>query len=332
MKTTRNLVAILLVAFASLFAINAGGQVSSFPFPIGTPQIVESNAVSNVSAIFFWAWYCNTNGIYKTYSVPSPWYVLSPLASKYEMDQTVIASKLSNILNSIAISTNINIDKSKAVEIFVACRMEANVNLATASFSTPYVYISLLFTNGVYSIPDLSWFKTQICPTVPFYIPKLKWARLEIGHTGSPDSFDVRDERIDPLMDILHSDGFMYLPTAIISNSSKTNGLYWLKLSTLSDSFQSFDGDGTLLPEIPFGTKTGMSGSSIIVNVSGGDSGRGYFLQQSSNLKNWTKCGDVQFVSQFLHLFPQGDIRTFVFPTTNSLMFFRTATTNTVPY
>ena len=331
MKTTRNLVAILLVAFASLFATNAGGQQIT-SLPLGTMEKVEQYAVSNVYIIIIWTWYYNnTNNIYKPF-VNSGWYAQSSLTNKLQMD-TIIAKELASILNTLLISTNQSINKDKGLEVYVDCSVGANGNLSSASFNTPaYVFIVPTKTNGMYSIPDLSWFKTQICPTVPFYIPKLKWARLEIGHTGSPDSFDVRDERIDPLMDILHSDGFMYLPTAIISNSSKTNGLYWLKLSTLSDSFQSFDGDGTLLPEIPFGTKTGMSGSSIIVNVSGGDSGRGYFLQQSSNLKNWTKCGDVQFVSQFLHLFPQGDIRTFVFPTTNSLMFFRTATTNTVPY
>ncbi len=314
-----------------LFAEKAGGQVQELPF--GSMEKVENYAVQNVNSIIIFSWYFNnTNNSWKPF-INSGWYAPSPLTNKYEMDQIVIAWKLSNILNALIIHTNQSIVKSKGIQAYVDCSMAAGGDLSQASFNTPaYVFIPPTNISGTYAVPNLSWFKTKISDKIPVYVPGLRWARLETGLKDNPEPFEVNDRRLSPGDDVLHSDGFMYLYTSVIANSSKTNGDYWLKLSLLTKDFQSFDGDGKLIPETPFRTKIGTYGDSIAVTISGGDSGRGYYLQQSPDQRNWVNCSPITFVSPLTHIMPQGDIQSFVYQTTNTMMFFRTVTTNVVPY
>ena len=61
-----------------------------------------------------------------------------------------------------------------------------------------------------------------------------------------------------------------------------------LYASGVTNVFQIYNGDGNSVPETPM--KLGMSKDSsyAYVTVSGGDSGKGFVLQWSSDLKNWT--------------------------------------------
>lgn len=319
----------MITVMTVLFAGKAGGQITSLPF--GSMERVETYAVSNVYVIDIWSWYFNnTNNTWKPF-MTSGWYITLPLTNKLQMD-TAIASKLSNILNTLIVHTNQSIRKDSGISVYVDCSMGGNGKSAT-SFETPnYIDIAPTIVSGVYGIPNLSWFSTTMNDKVPFYIPNLKWARLEIENMDDPNAFEVDDNRIKGSTNVIASDGFMYLPTWAITNSSKLNGDYWLKLSLLSKDFQNFDGDGRLIPETPLRTKIGVGNGSVIVTVSGGDSGRGYCLQNSPDQRSWSSYGSNNFVSPLTHLLPQGDTRSFVYETANNAtMFFRTATTNAVP-
>ena len=249
------------------------------------------------------------------------------------MDQVVIANLLSNILSNLLANTNPNINKDRGISVAVDCSTAAGGNLSKGSFGTPYIYITPNKIGGVYSVPDLSWFKTTMKSDLPIYIPGTSWVRMEIGYWGDPFPFEVYDRRLDPSTDILRSDGFIYAPVDVITDSSTANGTYQLKVSIFSNSgFQSFNGDGKLLPETSMRTGIASSGSTVTVTARGGDSGRAYYLQQSSNLKSWKNCSEVEFVSPLAHYFPNGGSQSFVIPKTNNFMYFRTVTTLVSPY
>jgi|GEM_PF-1193947 len=334
MKTTRNLVAILLVAFASLFAINAGGQVSSFPFPIGTPQIVESNAVSKVNRIIIWAWYYNnTNNDYMPL-MTSVAYITTSLTNKAQMD-TVIATELTKIVNTLISSTNQSIVKDKGIECGIACCTAANGNMAFPSFSTPEnIFIMPITVDGKYQAPDLSSFSTTMSGDIPYYIPNMKRARLVVGLKGNPEPKWIYDGDLDPLKEILKSDGFMYLPQWAITDSSTASGQYWLKLSIITKTtFQIFDGDGNLLSKTPIIVKYVRSGNTLTVYVLGGDSGQGFRLQQSMDNKTWAN-GDqpLSFVSPLAHLSTNVVSGEYTFSMTNNVASYRVVLINGTPY
>ncbi|MFA6404448.1 MAG: hypothetical protein WCW03_00350 [Candidatus Paceibacterota bacterium] len=327
-KISSLIVAVFLIATNTLIAQHAVGEVPSLPF--GNMAKVEQYAVSNVYVIGIWTYYFNTNGSWKGY-MTSGMYPSTPMTNKVQMDQ-IIATQLSNILSNLLANANPIINKDMGIKVYVQCRMAANWQLAQASFATPYIYITPNKVGGVYSVPDLSWFKTTMASDLPMYIPGTSWVRMEIGYWGDPFPFEVDDRRLDPSTDILHSDGFIYLPVDVITDSSIATGTYQLKVSIFSSAgFQSFNGDGKLLPETPMRTGIASSGSSVTVTVRGGDSGRAYFLQKSQNLKSWTNVGEVNIVSPLSHYFPSGASRSFVIGKTNQ-MFFRTVTTNVSPY
>ncbi|MFA6404717.1 MAG: hypothetical protein WCW03_01840 [Candidatus Paceibacterota bacterium] len=318
-----------MIAANALIAQNAVGEVSSLPF--GSMQKVESYAVSNVYVIGIWTWYFNrTNNTWKPYMTSTRY--PSYLANKLQMDQETIATKLSNILSNLLSNTNSSIVKDMGIKAYVQCCMRGNGQSAI-SFDTSYIYITPNKVGGVYSVPNLSWFKTTMKSDLPVYIPGTTWVRMEIGYWGDPFPFEVFDRRLDPSTDILRSDGFVYLPVDVITDSSTASGMYQMKMSIFTgNKFQSFNGDGRLLSEnyMTLGIRT--NGTSVIVKAVGGDSGRAYYLQRSSNLKNWTNVGEVNIVSPLAHYFPQGAVQSFVIPKTNVFGYFRTVTTNVSPY
>ncbi len=100
---------------------------------------------------------------------------------------------------------------------------------------------------------------------------------------------------------------------------------------TLFDTnrFQIFDGDGNSVPEHLMKLAVSKNGTGDLITVTNGDSGRGFYLQGSTNLANansWINCSPVTFVSP-----TNGMPSLFNVSRTNAYMFFRTATTNTPP-
>ncbi len=178
-------------------------------------------------------------------------------------------------------------------------------------------------------MPNLSSFSTTLDGYISFYVPNLQWARLEIGYNGDSDPFEVDDELYDSETDPIDDEGFLEINTDYITNSASVGGTYWMKITTFNGTFQIFNGDGNQIPETPM--KLGMSndGTYATVTVNGGDSGRGYMLQWSSDLKNWTNS-----VPYFFLPLPENEATPpqFYRPLSQaSKLFFRTATTNAAP-
>ncbi len=99
----------------------------------------------------------------------------------------------------------------------------------------------------------------------------------------------------------------------------------------VTNVFQIYNGDGNSVPETPMNLGMSKDSSYAYVTVSGGDSGKGFILQWSSDLKNWTNgAGKLLFTTagRSKSFPPQ-----FYWPLSlTNKMFFRTATTNAVPY
>jgi hypothetical protein len=330
----RRSLAVFLTAVA--IAAQADGPISNgvvppedTPFPIGTTDKVMKYAVEKVNAIVVFAWVVDTNCQVIPYS-SSGWDAGNNiLTNKLQMDQTIVVPQLRSILTEILADTDPKIDKSYGLIAFVDCFMETSDESTDSIFDTPsYVYIKPAVSNSTYVVPDLSWFSTTIARAIPFSITNLDWARVEISFPGSQYPFEIQDRRLDAVTDPISSDGFLYLPTDVITSSSTNGGAYRLKISTFSGTFQSYDGDGHLLPETPMRVTIGTNGVNVVIKVIGGDSGRGYYLQELDSLNNETNSGSVNFVSPLLPNLG----KSFVRQATNSMMFFRTVTTDMSPY
>ena len=326
----KTLKALCIAAMVALDAVCADAQ-TNFVFPaIGTVSNVTQYAVKNVyfasvlSAVF------TTNGSTRPY-VSTTWYAEgNPPTNKLQLDQQIIAVGLSNVIYSVCTNTDISIDKSKGVMTAVVYE-ESNGNY----FSQPSLYSYNTFQlvkngNGSYSVPDLSGFSTVLNDQIPFYVPNLQWARVEVGDKGDTyPSIEVDDELLDPASNPIGSDGFLYLNTDEITDSSSSSGDFWMKITLFDNGkFQIFNGDGNSLPETPMSLGMSGDGTNAFVTVNGGDSGLGFVIQSMTNLaKNaWSDCSPVAFVSP-----TNGTPTFFTIPMTNNCSFFRTATTNLPP-
>ena len=339
MKTIRYISAILIavtVFFASCKEAKAVITPPTYVFPtnsIGTVQKVGDTEARSVNDIGVYIWKYDTNGVESFYTGITYESNTTP-TNKYQLDKLIIVPDLVSLLHGICTNKNPNIDKSRGVFVEVTCDTIQAVGSSEPSLYSYNTFQFIKNTDGSYSVPDLSGYSTELNSVVPFYISNLKWARVEVGDNGDSYPFEVDDVLYDPGSNPVGSDGFLYLNTSYITDSSSSNGDFWMKItlyaSGVTNVFQIYNGDGNSVPETPM--KLGMSKDSsyAYVTVSGGDSGKGFVLQWSSDLKNWTN-GPVNFFSPLPEdeAFPPQ----FYWPLSlTNKMFFRTATTNAVPY
>jgi hypothetical protein len=411
MKTIRQISAILIAIVVLIVLLASCREAKAnivtpptYVFPaIGTLQKVGDTAAGSANQIFLYAWAYATNGNY--ISIGGSAYGPTGFPSfnnKASMDQYIATQMVSDALYFVVTNTSSNIDKSKGVLINVYCYLAANYTLSKYMFD--YIGNIKLLKNpdNSYSVPSLYGFSTVLEDSIPFYIPNLSWARVEVGHNGnqSPSEIDDQFYTNNPI----GSDGFLYLSTSDITNSSSSGGNLWMKISLFDNgSFQKFNGDGNPIPETPinlgmtqitksvspvnlqlsrngtnavvtingknpgmaymleqssdlmhwtnspiyfFSTNTNASAPQLsqpistgkmffrvavinkmaVVTASGGDSGLGFVLQNSTDLKTWNNCSSPAFVS------PTNGVPTiFSIPMTNNCSFFRTVTTNLPP-
>lgn len=324
------LVATIVLLLASCEKAQSQTKSAEFTFPpIGTVQKVTDYAVRSVNVVTIFVWVYGTNNQQLLYSTPV-WYGSSanPLTNKFQLDQQIIAHELTNVLYSICTNMNPIMDKNRDVLVYAGCDIRAGGSI---SYDNLYAYQTnqlVKNSNGTYSVPDLSSFSTTLNSSIPFYVPNLLWARAEVGYKGDSYPFEVDDELLDPESNPIGSDGFLYLSTDYITDSSSNNGDLCMKITLFDNNmFQIFNGDGNHIPETPMVLGMTRNGTNAIVAVNGGDSGRGYMLQWSSDLKHWTNS-----VPYFFSPVPEASAPQFTWPLAQaSKMFFRTATTNTVP-
>jgi len=318
---------------------------TNYIFPaIGTLQKVTDYAARATTYVGIFAWAYKTNGQEADYGSMTRYIGTNIMTSKTQLDQQFIVPALSNIaIYNFCTNANPVWDKSKGVIIYIGCIIsDPNFDLSQDALWYSDTIQLVKNSDGSWSVPNLSNFSTQLGDPMPFYIPSLQWARVEIGSNGCSFPFEIDDNQYKPGSSLLSSDGFLYLPTGYITNSSSSGGGLWMKISLVdaisliprtsgtSNLFQIFNGDGNIVPETPMVLALNQSGTNATVTVNGGDSGRGFVLQSSAALTAWTNCSPVTFISP-TNDSPNALPAKFVYPSTNRSLFFRTATTNSPP-
>ncbi|MDE1946767.1 MAG: hypothetical protein KGI23_02740, partial [Patescibacteria group bacterium] len=263
MRTTRvGFPAILAIALTMVMSVcsprNAGGQPQSLS--LGTVQKVTDYAVSKANAVSLGMWAYDTNG-QKILYYSGGWQTGQEgyFTNKLAMDRFV-AGQMAFVFQNFLTNTApiLNPDKGKGMTAYVYWNTIVNgfgEGLWYLFYTPSNILIKPVLVKGVYTVPDMSGFSTALGGKISFYIPNLKWARLEVSNRGNQTPFEIIDSRNDDpnnqMTSLIDSQGFLELPTDIITNSSSLNGAYTLKLSVFADTFRSFDGDGNALPETP---------------------------------------------------------------------------------
>ncbi|MDE2188203.1 MAG: hypothetical protein KGJ35_00535 [Patescibacteria group bacterium] len=304
---------------------------ATFP-PIGTFNIVAQSEVRQVFSITVTGLAYKTNGVQYFYGYSTYYVGLIPLTSKYQLDHQILPVGISNVINMICTNTDPMIDKSRGVQISAGCTESTGSSESQPSLTYDNSFLLVSNNDGTYSVPDLSSVSTVLNDTLPFNISGLQWARSEISYSWDPvDPFEVDDVLYDPTTDPIGSDGFLYLSSGYITNSSSASGAFAMKISLyvsgVTNAFQIYNGDGNPVAPTPMNLVMGKSGTNAVVTVNGGDSGRGYVLQWSSDLQHWTNSTPYFFSPVPYSASPQ-----FYMPlTTAPQMFFRTMATNMPP-
>ena len=292
--------------------------------PIGSEEKVTKYALSQIKQTIAWAWARDTNDQFAgswggvVYGAPT---------NKYDLDQQIAGVLFTNCMLVLITNSYPFLDLDKNVQFFFeSVRMDGIIECTL--FECGFIQVKLDKSGTNYTVPDFTWFSMKINSDMTFYVPGLRWARLEYGITDGAYAPIVGDRRLDASTDPIASDGGLVLPTAVIMDSS-TGGNYWMTLSLLTDKFRMIDGNGLLLTEPPTTLSMQRTGDTINITQSGGPSGRGYIIQKSTDMKNWSSDGLTKYVSPAARDFPL----TFSYPvTTNGNCFFRSVTRNTVPY
>jgi hypothetical protein len=185
--------------------------------------------------------------------------------------------------------------------------------------------------NGTWAVPDLSWISMIFPGQMVFYTPGLLWGRIEVYYsTNTVTPVFVADSRCsnassptnDVNVDITNQS--LTLDTTLVSGGS--NGLYRLKVSLYSSNgFQIVNGNGVQVQETSLVPVISESNGTVNIKVTGGDSGRVFVIQKSSDLEAWIQVGGPYTVgtSPWSIMFQDA--------TSNRFEFYRTATTNAVP-
>jgi hypothetical protein len=339
-----SLFAALAAALLALLAPNAWGQnfgsvsptvITNVDFPsIGTPDKITAFAVHSVNRILVFTWAYKTNGSlvgykgtvwYGSMGTTSP-YIWGPYTNKADLDAQCIIG-IDKVLSAFMTNVDSTIDKSKG--LYVQADYQAysgTTDLDAFYWYNKHVYLAV--SNGNYTLPDLSGLSSQLNSDIPLYLPGLQWARYEIGYVGDDYPFEVDDVLYDPSTDPVDSQGFLDLPTSYMSSSSLTNGAFWMKISAFANGkFWIWNGDGMQVPETPMKLDLSDTSSGALLTVNGGDSGLGFTVQWSPDMKHWTNG-----VPSFFYPLPESPAPQFLFPKDATHMFFRTATTNLPPY
>lgn len=292
---------------------------------IGSEEKVTKYALSQIKQTIAWAWARDTNDQFAgtwggvVYRAPT---------NKYDLDQRIAGVLFTNCMLVLITNSYPFLDLDKNVQfLFQSVRMDGIIDCTL--FENGFIQVKLDKSGTNYTVPDFSWFSMKINSKMTFYLPGLRWARLEAGYPGDTNAFRVNDRRLDASTDPIASDGGLVLPTAVIMDSS-TGGKYWMTLSLLVNSkFMMIDGNGMLLAEPLTSLSMEKSGSNFNLTLRGGPSGRGYLIERSTDMKKWINDGLIKHMSPVDGDFPL----TFSFPvTTNGNCFFRSAPRATIPY
>jgi hypothetical protein len=190
------------------------------------------------------------------------------------------------------------------------------------------VPFSLVYTNGAYTVPDLSGINISLLYLLSYYVPGLQWARIETYYaTNMVTPFDVADSRYPYVStnSISVSNEALTMATSVITSGN--TGPYRMKLTMLmGNGFQVVDGNGLEVAETPLVLAITKLNGNVNLSVTGGDAGRVFEIEKSPDVQTWTAITGAYTVGT-----NAGWSITFQDTMSNVFGFYRAATTNAVP-
>jgi len=250
-------------------------------------------------------------------------------SNKADLDRQV-AFYLSKVAQGV-IDNNAGQNKNGSFSLSVVAVKRYPETGRLVGFLGGYLGEFKLIRNGTsYSLPDLSSFVVGVPNmNVLYYIQDLAWARITITDENGTRTIDSA-EGSDPMIDL--SKRCLVFPKELAL--SGMNGPYQIKISMISGldkKFQKFDGDGNLVPEDPptigmtlvSALASGVSPpvTDAVITVRGGDMGRSFKLQSSTNFTVWTDVSDSHFSVRYTY--PYLDHQTFTVSGATENSFFR---------
>ena len=190
------------------------------------------------------------------------------------------------------------------------------------------VPFSLVYTNGAYTVPDLSGINISLLYLLSYYVPGLQWARIETYYaTNMVTPFDVADSRYPYVStnSISVSNEALTMATSVITSGN--TGPYRMKLTMLmGNGFQVVDGNGLEVAETPLVLAITKLNGNVNLSVTGGDAGRVFEIEKSPDVQTWTAITGAYTVGT-----NAGWSITFQDTMSNVFGFYRAATTNAGP-
>jgi hypothetical protein len=291
----------VITACIVFFASEAKGQVRPQAigppppvqiFPWGSSNALTQFAVTNTQYIRV-AVYQGNNGNEAQWPPGAYIASFSDMASvNYEFQQVLITAGNQAISNSTIVKGNPimagGVAKNDTYPPTIGCAMFQAVN---GGFS-----FSLVYTNGTWTLPNLSGASMALMPLLPFYIPSLEWGRIEVySITNLASPFLVVDSRYPASSSVTNSvdTNNQAITIATPYLASGNTGPYRLKVSMLTDTgFLIVDGNGVKVAETPFSIQNfSVQNGVASLNVAGGDTGTVFVVQHSPDLINWVTVG-----------------------------------------
>jgi hypothetical protein len=278
------MVAILAVAI-SMFLLTpcAGGELTN-RLEYGSVEAVTAYAIPLVDTTGLAVYQIQTNGdvlYFANIGVNKT----AHFNSKQELDQWFqngLQKGLQNIL------TSPEGDRTRTYKVFAVV---FNWDMLYTLFEY-YKEFNLVCMNGQYSTPDFSQAKMELGIKIPYRVPKIKFAILEVSDTiGLVDIIDSRNDPNPWTGGVDESEELLILRTAYIT------GNYGVKLVVAScdngEDYRIYNSTGTQVAETPVVLNSPqIAHGTNTVRASGGDPGRHLMLQSSIDLVSWTDVAE----------------------------------------
>ena len=291
----------LLGAIGVLLAVTAEGQVkpralslvtpTNRVFPWGTSTNVVNFALTNTQYVFAGVYGEDQFGNLNE-SMSGSVLIGPNTFSSYSVLNSALHVALNTAITAAANNTSVPINKDRPMHVgYYTVNFQYPPTDLTLFFGdTDSLYVTLAKSGTNYSIPDLSGITPQLLPTQRFYVPGLQWVRMEIYSTSNlANPVLVSDSRDGSGSDTTGADianQSFYIGTDYI-----IGGPYQVKVSYLTpNGFFIANGDGMQVLEAPVVlSNLSIHGQGVTMTATGGDNGRVFNVQTSTDLKTWTK-------------------------------------------
>ncbi len=299
--SVRYLLTLLGAIVGIIFAVTAEGQVRARAlitpakqvFPWGSVQKLQAFGATNVNEMVLALYGSDAStGELVPLNVPSIDYLQT--YANYTQFNTAFHQVLA-IAGQQAISNapaNVNLNVPLQLGMY-ALTWDYPPGSLNAPFATSdNVLISLVKQGTKYSMPNTTAIEMPLAPQQQFYVPGLQWIRIEVYSNNLASPFYVLDSRDESTatewtsLDMAHQS--FYIETKYVTSGS--TGPYQLKVSYLTpNSFVVVNGDGMQVQETPSVlSKFSVHGQTVNLTASGGDAGRRFIVQGTSDTKLWT--------------------------------------------